>query len=106
MGGTVDLMDGRFPGPITPIEFQITDIERGIVKLLVGNIDLVSLQYSVVAQCCPGHREMPFCEVKKSAKSKDGIWHLPCYLIDHQPPYDADLLAIGTTDSRTLNTIT
>jgi hypothetical protein len=36
MGGMVDLMDGSFPGPIAPVEFQITDTERGIVKLLVG----------------------------------------------------------------------
>ena len=102
MGGTVDLVDGNFPGPIAPVELQIADIERGIVKLLVGNIDLVGLQYSVVAQCCPGHRT----EVKKSAKSENGICHLPRYLIDHQPPYDADLLAAGTANSRTLNTVT
>jgi hypothetical protein len=96
MGGMVDLMDGSFPGPIAPVEFQITDTERGIVKLLVGNIDLVGLQYSVVTQCCAGHRKMAFSEMKKSAKTENAICHLPRYLIDHQPPYDADLLTAGT----------
>jgi hypothetical protein len=102
MGGMVDLMDGSFPGPIAPVEFQITDTERGIVKLLVGNIDLVGLQYSVVTQCCAGHRKMAFSEMKKSAKTENAICHLPRYLIDHQPPYDADLLTAGTASIRSL----
>jgi hypothetical protein len=35
-----------------------------------------------------------------------GIGHLSRYLIDHQALYNADLIAAGTADSRTLNTIT
>src|SRR5580700_9080226 len=88
MGGMVDLMDGSFPGPIAPVEFQITDTERGIVKLLVGNIDLVGLQYSVVTQCCAGHRKMAFSEMKKSAKTENAGDKIVSHLYlrrDNQP---------------------
>src|SRR5690242_20900216 len=84
----------RFARTVAPVEFLVGRVERGLGKLVVGQVDLVGLERGAVLHARPRHRQMFLPYAEDAAEAENGVGDVAADLVDHQPLNRADLSAV------------
>src|ERR1700730_6342363 len=95
----------RFLRTIAPVEIQVGAERRRAPEFLIVDVELVGLESGVVGEARPWHRKQGGSHAEEPAETEPRVGHLAADLVDHQPFYVAELVAVRPTHRSTLDAI-
>src|SRR5262245_2575401 len=91
---------------IPPIELLVGGKRGRGLQLVLGEIEMIGAEVTVVSQPGPRDGKMLLSDTEKAAETEHGVSNIAAELVDHQALDGADLLAAGTAHRSAFDAIT